>query len=423
MKLSSALHNFLPVRSFSRPARLFLIAILIDGVIYSAWSLFFNFYILSLGYDKDFLGLVNSLPSIGALLFSIPIGILSDRIGRRKAMLLGLLVNTIAMGLQVTFTGPSLLLAMVFIGGLGQNLYYISQSPFIMSASDQKTRTLLFSLNFGLVTLSGAVGSLFAGQLPQFFGNVLKVQADSATAYQAVLLCAVALGSLSMLPIFLIHEPPGSRAIAREKRQPIGNLLRRPILWKLLLPQVLTGLGAAILIPYMNVFFAERFQLSDETLGTLFSLSALLTGIGTVLGPRIALRLNSKIGTVVLTQAMSLVFLVMLGFTPLAPIAAIGFLARGTLMNMAFPLYNTFTMEQFAPGEQGAANSIFNLGWTVGWAVGPYISGIVQLQYGYQPLFVTTTILYAISTAMTWVFFYGLEKQQTASAAVPAMGQ
>ena len=37
MKLSSALHSFLPVRSFSRPARLFLIAILIDGVIYSAW--------------------------------------------------------------------------------------------------------------------------------------------------------------------------------------------------------------------------------------------------------------------------------------------------------------------------------------------------------------------------------------------------
>lgn len=423
MNLSSTLHDLLPWRSFSRPARLFLMAIIVDGVIYSAWSLFFNFYILSRGFDKEFLGIVNALPSVSALLLSIPLGMLSDRIGRRKAMLIGLLVNTIAMGLQVTFTGPSILMVMVFIGGVGQNLYYISQSPFIMSVSDNKTRTILFSLTFGLVTLSGAVGSLFAGYLPGFFGNVLQVQADSATAYQAVLLCAVALGSVSMLFIFLIREPAASHVAAQEKRQSVVAVLRKPVLLKLAVPQLLTGFGAAILIPYINVFFSERFQFSDQSLGLLFSLSALLTGIGTVIGPRLALLLRSKVGTVVLTQSVSLVFLVLMGFTGVPWLAAVGYLVRGTAMNMGHPLLNTFSMEQFDAGEQGTANSVFNLAWTSGWAIGPYISGIVQQRYGFQPLFITTTILYALAISLTWLFFYKMEQQITPEAALPAVGE
>jgi len=423
VNLSSTLHDLLPWRSFSRPARLFLMVIIVDGVIYSAWSLFFNFYILSRGFDKEFLGIVNALPSVSALLLSIPLGMLSDRIGRRKAMLIGLLVNTIAMGLQVTFTGPSILMVMVFIGGVGQNLYYISQSPFIMSVSDNKTRTILFSLTFGLVTLSGAVGSLFAGYLPGFFGNVLQVQADSATAYQAVLLCAVALGSVSMLFIFLIHEPAASHVAAQEKRQSVVAVLRKPVLLKLAVPQLLTGFGAAILIPYINVFFSERFQFSDQSLGLLFSLSALLTGIGTVIGPRLALLLRSKVGTVVLTQSVSLVFLVLMGFTGVPWLAAVGYLVRGTAMNMGHPLLNTFSMEQFEAGEQGTANSVFNLAWTSGWAIGPYISGIVQQRYGFQPLFITTTILYALAISLTWLFFYKMEQQITPEAALPAVGE
>ena len=38
---------------------------------------------------------------------------------------------------------------------------------------------------------------------------------------------------------------------------------------KMAAPQILVGFGAAILIPYMNVFFKVRFQISDSLLGNL----------------------------------------------------------------------------------------------------------------------------------------------------------
>jgi predicted MFS family arabinose efflux permease len=41
----------------------------------------------------------------------------------------------------------------------------------------------------------------------------------------------------------------------------------------------------------------------------------------------------------------------------------------------------------------------------VGWAVGPYISGLVQQRYGFSPLFASTAVLYAIAISLTWIFF------------------
>jgi predicted MFS family arabinose efflux permease len=174
---------------------------------------------------------------------------------------------------------------------------------------------------------------------------------------------------------------------------------------KLAIPNLVIGLGAATLVPYFNVFFAERFQMGDSTLGILFSLGSLLTGIGCIIGPRLVGNLGGKVRTVVLGQGASLVFLLLIGFSPWPWLAIIGFLARGALMNMVAPLFDAFALEQSHETEHGAVNSIRNLAWNIGWAVGPYISGLVQQRYGFAPLFVSTAILYALAITLTWIFF------------------
>jgi MFS family permease len=411
--------------AFQPAARLFLVATIIDGIVYSAWSLFFNFYILERGFGRDFLGLVNAMPSIAALLLGIPIGLLSDRIGRRRAMLLGVAVAIVCMGLQVTVASPPLILVMAFLSGAAGSLYFLSQAPFMMKVSDENSRTLLFSLNFGLVTLAGAVGSLFAGQLPALFGTWLNVPAGSAQAYQAVLLVSVGLSLGTLVPLYLIDE--GRKTDGRRRttdggdpspvvRRPSSALtdlklvLRKGLTYKLALPNLLIGFGAAILIPYMNVFFRERHAMTDSALGVMFSISAVLTGVGSIVGPRLSSNLGSKIKAVVLTQGLSLAFLLVVGFSPFLGIAVFGFLMRGTLMNMAVPLYSAFAMEQVREREQATVNSVKETAWQLGWAAGPYLSGLVQEQYGFTPLFLTTAVMYGVSILITWAFFRGSEK-------------
>lgn len=411
------------LRSFNRSARLFLLATVIDGIVYSTWNLFFNFYILERGFERDYLGLVNAMPSIAALLLGIPVGMLSDRIGRKRAMLAGVGLSVVCMGLEVTVLDPRLILVMAFLNGTASMLYFLSQAPFMMKVSGKHNRTLLFSLNFGLVTLSGAVGNLFAGQLPSVFGNLLSVAPRSAAAYQAVLLLSVSMSLLTLIPLALIREPKLKPAALDQARPeiPLRKVLLRPLTLKLAAPNLMIGFGAAILIPYMNVFFLDRFALPDKTLGLLFSLSALLIGVGSVIGPRLETRLGSKIRAVVVTQAASLAFLELMGFSPYVWLVSISFLLRGTLMNMAVPLYRTFTMEQVHEREQGTVNSVVELAWQVGWAVGPYLSGVVQQAYGFTPLFVTTGVMYTASILLTWVFFHNQEALALQEIVSPAV--
>lgn len=420
MRLIQALYrNFIqPIRSFDRPARLFLITTIIDGVILSAWWLFFNFYILESGHSRDFLGLANSMPAIAGLLLGIPIGRLSDRLGRKPAILLGIGGASLMMLVQITTRQPLVILAAAFLTGAFNMLFIVSQAPLMVKLSDSANRTLLFSLNYGLSTISGALGNLFAGQLPAFFGTILGVQATSATAYQAVLIGAVSLGTVAMLPMWLMREPEarqtGPGPVLAEAGRSSG-LVRVTV--KMATPNVLIGFGAAILIPYMNVFFKDQFMISDRLLGTMFSLSSLMIGVGSLIGPRLALRLGGKVRAVTLTQFSSLVFLMLIGFSPFYWLAAIGFLMRTMLMNMSQPLYSAFCMEQVPERDQGLVNSVLNISWQLGWSVGPYLSGLVQESHGFWPLFLATGMLYLIAILTMWAFFHKAEQSLQAVTA------
>lgn len=404
---------------FRPNARLFLLSTLISGITFSGFQLFFNIYLRSRGFDLDFIGLLNAIPSGAALVVGIPMGIVSDRIGRRRAMLIGLAGATVAAWLLVTADSRGVMVVMSGLMGIANSLYFLSMAPFMIRASGEKERTLLFSLNFGLTTLSGAAGNLLAGQLPGWFGSWLGVGAESAQAYQAVLVASVFGGGLALLPLWFIREVhwPGP-----SREPPIGlddfRRLFRPSVLKLATPNIIIGFGAAILIPYLNLFFKGRHGISDEALGVLFSLSALVTGVATVIGPRLAEWLGGKVRAVVFTQGASLLFLLTMGFSPVFWLSGLAFLVRGALMNLSNPLYSAFAMERTAERERGAVNSMMQLMWEVGWTVGPYLSGVVQARWGFSPLFVATAGLYAAAIGLTWLFFRHAEAEPASTLAL-----
>jgi MFS family permease len=425
------LHLIQPIRSFNRSARLYLVMLVVYGIIYSAWQLFFNFYILESGHTREFLGIVNSMPSAAALIFGIPLGRLSDRIGRRISIIVGIGLSCLFMLAQVTVRAPYLIVISAFLFGLAGALFIVSQAPLMAKVSDSHNRTMLFSLSFGVETLAGAVGAAFAGQLPAVFGRLLSVGEHSAVAYQAVLMASILLSASAVVPIWMMKEP-GARTAEptrhADPQRPAGpgakaggipaSLLKATL--RMTAPQLLIGFGAAILIPYINVFFKDQFRIQDSLLGVLFSLSSLMIGIGSIAAPRLAVGLSSKIRAVVFTQSASLVFLLLIGFSPFLWLSSLAYLLRTSLMNMSAPLYSAFCMENTPEQHQGFVNSVLNLSWNVGWAVGPFISGVVQTRQGFGPLFVATAVLYGAASVLIWIFFK--DSEGPAVAASSAVG-
>ncbi len=397
--------------AFERSAWLFLASVIIGGVSFSIYQLYFNLYVLSLGMGKEFLGVLSAIPSGVILILGLPLGMLADRMGRRTSLLLGNLGSTVAIAILVARASPLIMAAGSLLLGISQAIFLLSVAPFIMQVSKEQTRTTLFSAQFGLQTLSGFVGSLLAGKLPGWFATAFVVGAESPEAYRAAIVTSAVMTLISSAPLWLITGTPANGIRTTNAHIGMGRLWReitRPLVLKLLAPNVFIGLGAAILIPYMNVFFKERYAMPDDWLGVLFSLAAVTTGVATLLGPALAGRLG-KVRAVVFTQIASLVFMMLIGFWPGMVVAAVAFLMRGALMNMGGPLYQAFSMEQVPDGERATLNSMQTLMWEIGWTFGPALSGFVQQRYGFAPLFVATTALYAIAALITYWFFHNME--------------
>jgi MFS family permease len=149
----------------------------------------------------------------------------------------------------------------------------------------------------------------------------------------------------------------------------------------------------------------------------IFAISCVVTGVATIAAPLLAARLG-KVRSVALVQGASLPFLLAIGFAPSPALAVGAFWMRGALMNMGGPIYNAFTMEQVAQGERATVNALAGVTWNLGWAVCPYVSGVVQERWGFGPLFVATAALYGVGSALTYWFFAGSERMGTASSVV-----
>ncbi len=412
--MAEILRNYwFSVRSFSRGARLYLLASVLQGIGFGIFQLFFNFYILSLGYRRNFLGLLISLPALTALIVALFAGYISDLIGRKRAFISGILVMVIAQLLMLFWVTPRGLIISGILRGMGRSLYRITAAPFLMEESGERERTHLFSFSAGISTVSSFLGNFLGGSLPTLVALYLGIAPTSSTAY------AWSLGATTLL--LLVALLPLSRLEMRARLETHGPLepfralwRHRAVLGRLLLPPLITSLGAGMLIPFLNIFFRYRYHLSDSFIGSLFGFGALGMGLATLLAPILADKWG-KPQTVVMTRALSIPLLFVLGFVYSLPLAIGAFLLRMALMNLAGPVYQTMVMEETDESARGMAASLFSMIWNLGRAVTPSISGSIQEAYGFDPIFIITMTAYAVATFFLYWWFVRPRRQRVAA--------
>ena len=396
------------VRAFSRNARLYLAGTVLFGLMFGLQYLFFNLYILKLGYDQEFVGLLASVPALVTAISALPIGLFLPRIGYKRSLLLGTILQIVALlGWAFLVSKTTLILASAF-SGLGSSLIWISSSPFMVASSTPKERTHLFSVQFGLNTLAGVVASLIGGILPRVFACLFHLPLEGTSVYRGILLIAMGLTSLSLLPLAAIRGH--GRVVPTAKgREGMGKY--RPIVGKLILTQITVSLGAGLLMPFVNVFYKLRFEIPDHLLGSLFAASSLSMGLAVLIVPLLAERVG-KVRTVVLTQALSLPFLFLMGFSSIFSLSAAGYLVRTALMNMSAPVFSAFAMGVVPERLRPLTSSLLVLAWNVGWAVSAFTSGRLQVKVGFAPIFFITASLYLLSCCLIYRFFHWVREEE-----------
>jgi MFS family permease len=393
------------VRAFSPNARKYLVSLMIYGAGFGVYRILFNFFLRSLGYNETLMGTLSTVSSMTVLIVALPMGYLADILGRKLSLIIsGLIIGT-SLLLLVIFPSVPIFIMMNILMGIGSSLGGVTSGPFLMENSQDEERTYLFSMSSGLRMAAFSVGDWVGGYLPTWFGGLLDVSPVSSTAYAWAIGVAGVLTFVAVLPRLLIERNKLATA-DRSIFAPITYARKNPgMLSKLLLPMFITSIGAGLIMPFMNIFFSKVHHQPDPVIGTMFAWGSLAMGIGLILAPVFADRFG-KIQVVVVTQGLSIPFLILLGFSPWFGVSAMAYYVRLTLMNMSSPVYQTFVMEQVETESRAMVASLNSMVHSFGRAFSPIISGWIQVSYGFGPSFAGTITLYIIAIVLYYVFFW-----------------
>jgi len=391
------------VRAFSRPARLFLLATLLTWASHGVAQVLFNLYLVEAGYRAAFVGRAISLTGLGLALTALPAGVLAERWGQQRTLVLGAVLEGLSMLARAVAPTPGIIAAASFASGSGQAMLAIAAAPFLSEHSTARERTHLFSTFFAIELVAGVAGSFAGGALPKLLQSLPHpFTLDLLHAYRWTLCLGGAIAVCAAFPILRIGGVRGSDHAAEATRPRGGDAA---LLAPIAVNFFLIGAGAGLVIPFMNLYFAQRFQCSSAQIGTFFSMAQLLTAVAAMSAPVIAGRFG-RLRTVTALQLMSLPFLVTLGAESRLDIAVAAFCVRATLMQAASPLLVSFVMETLPADLRARSTSINNLVWNIGWAVSATLAGWIIERFGYAVPFYITAALYAVATVYFYLAFH-----------------
>ncbi|GIN62111.1 MFS transporter [Robertmurraya siralis] len=412
------------IKSYNQNIKLSILANVFAQIGFGIFMVIYNFYIRELGYAEQVNGQVISLTSLATALILVPAGMISDRFGRKKVMLMGSILTGIVFVLRGVFEAQTLLLILAFITGLTMAFIQVSSIPWLAENSKSFQRVHLFSIYSAVMTGASVIGNLFGG----IFTDVFSLFLSPLMSIRVTLIIAGLFYFSSFIPILKFQE---NRVVKKEKKLPLKEKIQQQregfkIILLFAIAQLIIGIGAGLVIPYLNLYFADRFMASNSIIGIIISLGQAATAVAMIIGPLMVKKFG-EVKAVVILQLSSLPFLLLTAYTENLTLAAIGFLFRQALMNAGNPIQTSLMMSKVNDSVKGLANSINQMVFNLGWAVmGPVSTGIVIMYgayWGYAIVFTITASLYLIGSIYFLTVFKSINRPAGASTAKSAQSQ
>lgn len=402
----------LQISGYSRTIRLFLLFQFVWNVGISMFQLVYNLYVKALGYEQTMVGDIVGMTALAAAITLLPAGILNDRIGAKRLVTTGVVAVIGVFAARALLDGGSALLASAFLGGMSLAIVSVTVLPFMTDHSTPEQRVHLFSLNLALVMGASVVGNVISGSLTDLlqYGAGL----DPIASLRVTLLMGVGIAALGLIPVLSFSSGTAGRPAAepvplREFRTLWRNhRTSLQVIGMFAFLGLLSSCAGGMVVPYLNVYFEDRFAVSRTAIGVIVSLGQGATALAFLIGPLFAKRFGEA-KSVVLLQLSSIPFLLLTAYSNHFYAASAGYLFRQALMNAATPFYNTIKMRYVDRSLRGVAASsgeaMFNLGWYI---AAPISTGLVVrygAYYGYAYAFTITAIVYTLISILFYAWF------------------
>ena len=400
-------------KSYNKNIRLFLISSILAHIGMGIFMIIYNYYIRELGYDDQMNGSIIAMQSIATALLLLPAGIMSDRIGRKKLIYFGAVFAAVSLLFRALLADDSMLLGFAFMTGMFMAFIQVSSIPLLAENSTEKQRVHLFSFNFAIIMAANMIGNILGGTGSDFFQYILGF--DPLWSIRLTLIIGSLFFFSALIPIAKIREERKLSERTTLKGLSLKKLFKTHRMGiKIILlfagAQILIGFGSGLVIPYLNLYFVDRFEVSHSLVGLIISAGQAMTVVALLIGPAVVARIG-EVKAVVILQLMSIPFLLLTAFTENIYWAVFGFLFRQALMNAGNPIQMSLMMRSVDDSIKGLANSVGQAVFMLGWAVmGPVSTTIVMMHGAYTGYAIVFSITGALYLVATIYFFFVFRK-------------
>lgn len=342
-------------------------------------SVLLALYLKETGLDPVRVGAVLAAVVVGNAVFVTLASLFADHFGRKRSFMV-LSMMTILGGALFPLTDSFVLL--LFVGGIagfglgGKDRAAQSslEQPVLARSAPSERRTALFAYYNVIGGLASAVGALCSGA-PALMEQALGI--DALDGYRLMFLLYAGIGAI--VTLVYLRLSPAAEAPAVDGRRAGVTLPRRSksIIYKLAALGAMDSFGGGFMFQtFLAYWFSLRYELSLESLASIFFVANILSSLSAFIAVWLARRIG-LINTMVWTHIPANLLVVVMAFSPFAWLAVAMLLVRETMSQMDVPTRQSYTMAVVAPEEQTVAAGMSTLGRQGGQMSSPYISGLL----------------------------------------------
>jgi len=360
--------------------------------------IFITAYYPAIGIGPETIGLILGADGVAMILFAVPLGLYSDRRGRKKPLIAASAVLPAAVLVFGFTTELAWLVLAAVVAGIAEGAFLATWNAIIADQTTPEQRSAAFALSFILSSVAGGAGSA----LPHVFPAVeASTGRDSHSIHVIALVATDAVSVIAPIALFFLLRDVRETLKMREARPKGMN-------WKPLLKfsglNGLIGLGAGFFIPLVATWLFLKYGVPDAWSGPLLAVSNITIGVSAV-GSAALARRYGPVRAIVMAQGLSTVFLLSLAFLASPAVAAGFYLVRAALMNMSAPIADSFLMGIIAPEQRGLASAVNSIIWRLPNSITTIVGGILMGAGNYDlPIFLATSF-YVVAIAGFYTVF------------------
>jgi MFS family permease len=346
----------------------------------------FSLHALSVGIDLETIGWLPASSGVVSLCLALPIGLLSDRVGRRRVIAAGIFAFALGMFcIGVAQSLPLLLVGCLLFGAAGPATFQIG-AALLGDVTTPGQRAMAFGFYTTAMGVGFTIGPLIGGQVAE--------RAGTGIAYIVAAVVGVAGGTLGLL-ILPRPRPDAAKTSAGRSLRGILALARRSDLALACLGTLLMSWTFNGAITTFFPIYGDALGLSAATIGALFALRALVSAFGRLPNGMLARALGNQ-SVMLAALIVDALAMLALAFAQQTWLLAILLICEGLAFGAYLVSGQTFVADRTTAENRGAAVGLYAMAGSIGATAAPASLGAVADRWGLAATFGTTSALLAV---------------------------